>query len=435
MKRGLLVILFLSFTFNTISQEKSIYVIAGQGCPANCANEFSPHYPVHLFKIINNNLHKIMDIADGSEYVFKIGQYNDFRKVIIYKSAFKEKTNKYIILNYGNRFKVDTLIRFLPEESFSAFTYYIVISDKNPFLIFEYYPDFNNEFELKHYYGINLTNYSDTLFDNNIIKFLHSEGEQGLALVESTDDNSEIMKIRTKILNNKPFYYILYPRLFNSDTATFSIPKLDELSKLHPYILWPDKGNEFAVFPLVNENVILICSSIVFDEKKQQGRRIMQMYNRQTDKWDNPEFRGVFSNAYRQINDWLVGYEAYSYSLGYYQKIRKHGSIPGKEFRKDSSLYGIPFDERANWYKIYPEGVLYIYNINSGKYIEWEALENGHRQGDSEVLYIEDEMVYYRINDKLYRAKILNGEKLGKSELLVQDDRIVDVHWLFLVKE
>ena len=159
------------------------------------------------------------------------------------------------------------------------------------------------------------------------------------------------------------------------------------------------------------------------------------MYNRQTDKWDNPEFRGVFSNAYRQINDWLVGYEAYSYSLGYYQKIRKHGSIPGKEFRKDSSLYGIPFDERANWYKIYPEGVLYIYNINSGKYIEWEALENGHRQGDSEVLYIEDEMVYYRINDKLYRAKILNGEKLGKSELLVQDDRIVDVHWLFLVKE
>jgi len=417
------------------SQEKTIFMVAGQGCPANCADEFSPHYPVHLFKVSGKKLEKVYDISTGNEFVFKIGQYNAFKKVIIYKSEFFVKKKSFIIIDYKHNIEIDTITRLFPDETFSDFTYYLVYKD-DPYIIFEHCKDIVKKRKERFYYGISLQNCKDTLFDNKIVQHLHSEGEQGLALVESTADNSEIMKIRTKVIDNKPFYYILYPRLYGPDMAIFTIPKLDEIIKKFKYIAEPDEENNvFRVFPLVNNDLIMIGAGIDFNEKTIKGNHKMEIYKKQFNKWDSHVFSGIFENAFRQINDWIVGYEAYSYSLGFYQKMSKYGSIPGKKFRKDTSAYGKPFDERAIQYKLDPEGVLYIYNIETGKNIEWEALEQGERQGDSEVLYIEDEMVYYRINDKLYKAKIINGEKLGKSELIVRDDRIRDVHWLFLAYE
>lgn len=433
-KLVLIFVIIIGISGITKSQKKAIYMVAGQGCPANCLGESFAHYPVHLFKVNKGKLEKILDISSGDEYVFKIGQYNAFKKVIIYKSPFREERNNFIIIDYSSKLKIDTISRKFSDESFSAFTYYIVNLERWSYIIFEYYPDFYKKFEEKYFYGINLVNKTDTLFDNSIIQHLHSEGEQGIALVESTDDNSEIMKIRTKVIDNKPYYYILYPRLSNQDTAMFNIPELDKLSKQFKYIKY-DSNEGFFVFTIINKNIICLCTSFQLEKINYLGSRKIQFYNYVDGEWRSFLIKGIYETSFKQIREWIVGYEAYSDNEGFYQKIEKYGSIPGKKYRRDTSMYGKTFDERALQYKFYPEGVLYIYNISTGKYIEWEALEHGQRQGDSEVLYIEDDMVFYRINDKIYKAKIINGEKLGKSELVVKDERIPDVHWLFLAEE
>ena len=68
-----------------------------------------------------------------------------------------------------------------------------------------------------------------------------------------------------------------------------------------------------------------------------------------------------------------------------------------------------------------------MYNIDSKTTINWET---GY--GDSEILLVQNELVYYRVNDKIYKVPIINGEKLGESELLIHDERVPDIHWAFL---
>ncbi len=61
--------------------------------------------------------------------------------------------------------------------------------------------------------------------------------------------------------------------------------------------------------------------------------------------------------------------------------------------------------------------------------IKWNT---GH--GDSEVLLVQDDIVYYRVNDKIFKAPIIKGETLGEAKLLIQDERVPDIHWAFISK-
>ena len=437
MKRLMLLLITLLISLSKAnSQGKTVFMIAGQGCPANCSNEFNPHYPVHLFKVKDKRLEKVYDISLGDIDVFKIAQYNTFKKVIVYRAKFNDYKNEFLVIDFNNQIRIDTIFRNFSNESFSRFNFYIIYYNNDPYIIFEYIPNFNKNSNLKYYYAINLSTQTDTIFDNSIMQYIHSEGVQGMSFINSVYDQEEVLNIRTRVVNGNPLHLILYPRLLGSiDTAIFKIPKLEELSKRYIYINFNLKTTELIVLPIVNENIICVPTSIDMDENKFSGTTNLQIYKAQYDRWDSARFAGMYDYALRHINDWIVGYEAYSYSLGYYQKMERYGAPSGAKFRQNDTIYGISFDERIKQNKVYPEGRLFIYNIHTGKYIEWEAIENGIRQADSEVLYIEGEEVYYRINDKIYKSKIIHGEKIGTPELLVQDRRITEVHWLFLAEE
>jgi hypothetical protein len=49
----------------------------------------------------------------------------------------------------------------------------------------------------------------------------------------------------------------------------------------------------------------------------------------------------------------------------------------------------------------------------------------------TEVLLIENNTVYYRVNDRLYQATLSNGEAIG-TKLIVQDPALVNVYWAFI---
>jgi hypothetical protein len=70
-------------------------------------------------------------------------------------------------------------------------------------------------------------------------------------------------------------------------------------------------------------------------------------------------------------------------------------------------------------------GHIYIVDIDSGQQFLIDT-----KQADSEVLLIEDDVVYYRAADHLYSAKI-TGKGLEPAQLLAADDAIRDAHWAF----
>jgi hypothetical protein len=51
-------------------------------------------------------------------------------------------------------------------------------------------------------------------------------------------------------------------------------------------------------------------------------------------------------------------------------------------------------------------------------------------QEDSEVLYVRNNTVFYRVNDAIYASRI-EQDRLDSPELLVRDDDVPEVHWMF----
>ncbi len=74
---------------------------------------------------------------------------------------------------------------------------------------------------------------------------------------------------------------------------------------------------------------------------------------------------------------------------------------------------------------IFP-GRLHLYNIETERVFTIET-----KQGDSEILLVENNTVYYRVTDRLYSAPITD-KGIGTAKLIATDDIIRDSHWAFI---
>ncbi len=71
-------------------------------------------------------------------------------------------------------------------------------------------------------------------------------------------------------------------------------------------------------------------------------------------------------------------------------------------------------------------GILVLDNLEDGRRI---VLNTG--QADSEILAVRDDgLVAYRVNDSIFAAQI-EGNELGKPTLIVNDDEVPGIHWVF----
>jgi hypothetical protein len=71
-------------------------------------------------------------------------------------------------------------------------------------------------------------------------------------------------------------------------------------------------------------------------------------------------------------------------------------------------------------------GILILDDLDDGRRI---TIQTG--QEDSEILTIRDDgLVLYRVNDSILAAQI-EGNKLGEPSLVVKDEDVPEVHWVF----
>lgn len=74
---------------------------------------------------------------------------------------------------------------------------------------------------------------------------------------------------------------------------------------------------------------------------------------------------------------------------------------------------------------VYP-GRLHLYDVDTG-----HTYTISTNQGDSEVLLVDNNTVYYRASDRLYSAPITESG-IGPARLLATADAIRDAHWAFI---
>jgi len=90
------------------------------------------------------------------------------------------------------------------------------------------------------------------------------------------------------------------------------------------------------------------------------------------------------------------------------------------------SIYEILEAHEPLWYS---EGILYIYNVYTETYIQWDT-----KQADSEILLVENGKVYYRKYDEIYEVPIVKGKSLGKHRLVVKNKYVPAIHFMFMTK-
>ncbi len=227
-------------------------------------------------------------------------------------------------------------------------------------------------------------------------------------------------------------------RTILSDWTTLSIYKEDGRYYIFPIQLgkkpieiqalpiFSKLPTEFVVSVNTERFLIYTKNDSVINKKEELGQLGLIIYDKEIEKWNEFTIKGDLSSNVL-FDNWLCGEV-----INYYSN-KECLKTPGKKMRSQKYREtGEPIDLYFEKENIYCPGVLFLLNLKTFKYIEWKALENGKPQGDSEILLLQDEIVYYRINDKIYKAPIIKGEKLGEAVLLVKDPRVPDIHWAFI---
>lgn len=209
-------------------------------------------------------------------------------------------------------------------------------------------------------------------------------------------------------------------------------------------IKWvPDSLRSSLTFHIIDQYQIVI----ELDKKTEPDHTIFTVYNKLNKRWVHFSVLGK-SSTINAFGTWLVGNIYYSD-----KEMGGHVDSPGREIRDSiwnndwyspTERYQYPDypDYKCRWgagytaedrfrdMQIYSPGIMYLFNTQTGDYLEIIT-----EQGDSQILLVEDEQIYYRVNNEIYVANIVEGNQVGKPKLLVKDRNVVDIHWAFTIKE
>lgn len=132
-------------------------------------------------------------------------------------------------------------------------------------------------------------------------------------------------------------------------------------------------------------------------EKNELTQRELLVYKPESDSWTSLLIEGAETRL-RTINGWLVG------------------NVADSDPRTDHvKRVGYPPLQRENIIMIDPSSGASL-DISIGK--------------DSEILWVDGEIVYYRIENQLFKAT-LRGNSLTERTLLLKDQRVRHIHWAF----
>lgn len=189
----------------------------------------------------------------------------------------------------------------------------------------------------------------------------------------------------------------------------------------------------------VNNDEILVINRTKMPRKElvgEGGTTELFVYEKEPQRWSTVHFPGAAS-AVRGFGHWLaLGHADIRRSVvaDASNDWRNERDSPGSEHRHarlrsgsreqdggNATVDGL-FKASRNYYP----GILYFYDVRSQKRYEIKTGE-----GDSEVLLIEGDTAYYRVNQNLYSAAI-GASGLGDSKLILSDETVQLSHWAFI---
>ena len=444
MKRSVIIFIFVSFAFESFSQETKLFLICGQYYDTQ--RDLSQIYVTSnitgkdvevktrffnsiLYQLVSDSLKTIDTLAyydeknsKKNEEFHSVRLYHDRGIVIVYciKNIFKSSKDTIVLKQiYFNNPYVIHKFNFIDEPFYK---YWTVSKNGSVSIINEKIEKDGSVFLQR-----NILSKNEAITQPDSLSFYISDGHNGLGIDDifgGWGAKTEKLEIVKTGKNTDSIFQI------NHTVGTYTLPSIQKLTILDSLINNITPSNFYVRISISSDFLLVLPQKA--EKIGNDWYRTYYFFNKQKKAWFIKTLPGSYP-SYRIFDKWLGGTKTYMANKGYDERIGAGIDIPGKKFRNQNySNYSSPADFRFRTLKIFPTGYLFIYYIDSDKYIEWEALEDGELQGDSEVLLVINNIVYYRINDKIFKAPIINGEKLGEPVLLVKDDRVPAVHWAFM---
>lgn len=410
------VIIYL--TVNTVCMPQSIYFITGHPF-----RNISTQFPAVVFRLQNDTLAPKLQISNEDLLLSFIKVYPELNIVTALTSEYKTKKNQET-LSIIHTDKPDTIFRInpdLPNNMRCHNTNLVSINKSEIYECFDCLDPANIQKPMKERvvkeYGWNVYDFSKKELTPEDYRFAEINGSPASALegwdyveLYSNPKNGQLILPVTPDTSKRPLFPISLP-----DSLQINKRKL------------------LAVI-INNPQFVTILMDNTDPSPKELGFTQLYIYDKAKVNWFSFKIKGS-NNSVRGYGTWLAGsVVSDDEQIIYDEQGREKETIefnrvsPGKENRRQKGTStGTPFDFRTDFSKLYYPGILYLLNVPTRKYIEWNT-----GQGDSEILLVQDELVYYRVNDKIYKSSIVEGKELGKPELLIQDERVPDIHWAFI---
>ena len=363
-------------------------------------------YPSILYGLNQKKqLDTIYQISTEKEEIWAVNQYPKYKKLCVYKDGywFDNLKRRLIVIDYTHKVSIKEIAFDSLHPKFTCHrNVFAIKKDDNLYADIQFsgridgqYKRINQGVNMKNlelrqlspkdFKEVYLTGFSHSILSTIVIVGAYiSKGESKLRIAET--DNPE----------DRPIFPI-------------EIPKE----------IWYAKEKTGAGIFINTEDVYVFMQRLDNTEQKYAD---MIVLDKESNEW---RIRRNIPPPDRVFWKWLVGY--------YYENMDMEKDefkvSPGKENRRQNhdAPTGWNFDGRAKMKFEYHTGRLYLYHIQTEAYIEWDT-----KQGDSEILLVEAEIVYYRVSDAIYKCPIVDGKSLGEPELIIKEDKVADIHWMFI---
>jgi hypothetical protein len=160
------------------------------------------------------------------------------------------------------------------------------------------------------------------------------------------------------------------------------------------------------------------------EAKNMPDNAILYVHDRSRDLWKKLSIVGNNPYSIHFFEPWLA------YSSGKLMRPDGRPAGPGHKNERSEEVPGLlpNLQEEYSRLPIYYPGVLVLQNVEDGRTIR---IDTG--QEDSEILFVTDNDVLYRVNDTVYQARI-DGNSLENSTQIVKGDDVPEIHWAFYSK-
>lgn len=213
--------------------------------------------------------------------------------------------------------------------------------------------------------------------------------------------------------------------------SKLKITRVKEYSEMpDAFIQLPDSLNSrnYFVYVRLNNDNYFAAVTKKMNQKHKDSFKIVLLYNKNKDSWKKIKIPGS-SGIFRYYDDFLYGTKV-DVNSDYYRSdmYEERMKLEKKIDNKYQPRYN--FDNGKPPTLFNREGKFYLYDLRTDKLIEWKVSDR-----DSEIIIIEDGIIYYRVFDELRTVELDTDKRVIKwktDKLLVKNaDYVPYIHWIF----